>query len=304
MTADLSRYQQLSLALARFEQNRRLEIAENFVERLDAIDLLEFDLFGALIAANGLTAPNAETVSLTKRAEALKQRLDDANSRLFSALRAAIRANDRAEVRRYFQETAHQVPAVDDSPGYDALDMLVSGLLEIDDVPEETAARETDLIFYQPTPARIVLRLVEVLQPTADDLFYDLGSGLGHVPILMHLLTGVRARGVELEASYCRYASRCARNLGLTGVTFIHTDAREADFSKGTIFYMYTPFQGEVLRQVLGRLAQEAEQRLIRVCAYGPCTAQVARQPWLQPLLQTGTGETRFGIFSRTPFTK
>ena len=290
MTPGTHRYQQLSAALEELERNPLLDVAESFVERVDAADLLELHLYGA-------TLPDPDEAHVIERAEALKQRLDAANNRLFNALRAGIRANDYIGVRRCFQQVAQQLPEADGGPGYDALDMLTNGLLETGDIPEEAAALEADLVFYLPTPARIVLKLARLLQPTSDDIFYDLGSGLGHVPILMHLLTGVHTWGVELEASYCRYARDCAGRLGLGGVNFIHADARRADFADGTIFYLYTPFLGEPLWQVLGRLEQEAGQRHIRVCSYGPCTAQIARQPWLKAMFQQGTRETAFGAF-------
>ena len=291
MTSGSTRDQQLSAALDHLEHKALLDAAENFVERMEAIDMLEFQLLGA-------TDPTASPT--LQRAEALKQRLDETNNRLFSTLRTAVRANERAFVKQTLQAAAQQIPddpEESDDLGYDALDMLINGLLEIDFVPEEAAELETDLVFYQPTPARIILKLIDILRPTADDVLYDLGSGLGHVPILVNLLTGIRTRGVELEESYCRYANACVQALALTDVTFVQADARSADFSEATIFYLYTPFQGAVLQQVLGRLAKEAEQRPIRVCTYGPCTLPVALQSWLKPIYRTGNREGSFAIF-------
>ena len=43
------------------------------------------------------------------------------------------------------------------------------------------------------TPARVILELVDRARPRPDQLFIDIGSGLGLVPLLVHLLTGVRA---------------------------------------------------------------------------------------------------------------
>src|SRR5262249_16153455 len=108
-------------------------------------------------------------------------------------------------------------------------------------------------------------------------------SGLGHVVILVALWSGARARGVELEPVYCDYARRCARRLNVSGVEFIQADARGASLAGGTVFFMYTPFRGAMLQQVLGRLKTEARERPIRVCTYGPCTTEVAAAPWLKP---------------------
>ena len=170
--------------------------------------------------------------------------------------------------------------------GYDALDMFVNGLLWIDAALQETRRREPDMVFLQPTPARVVLELIEEANITQDDVFYDLGSGLGQVPILVELLTGAKTRGVEFESAYCDYAQQCAKRLNLSHIEFMNLDAREADYSDGTIFYMYTPFTGKLLQEVLEKLKCESRSRTIRICTYGPCTSQVSNQSWLRRIDQ------------------
>jgi hypothetical protein len=66
-------------------------------------------------------------------------------------------------------------------------------------------------------------------------------------------------------------------------VSFINQDASEADYTDGTFFFMYTPFTGRLLQQVLDKLDREAQTRPITLAAYGPCTVHVERQSWLQP---------------------
>ena len=153
------------------------------------------------------------------------------------------------------------------------------------------------MVFYQPAPARIVLKLIDELNMSPEDVFYDIGSGLGRVPILVALLTGARARGIEFEPAYYEYARRCAGRLSLSGVEFINVDAREADYSEGTIFFMYTPFHGKMLQTVLERLRSEARTRTIAVCTYGRCTIDVARQYWLRAANEQANGDHRAAIF-------
>jgi len=157
------------------------------------------------------------------------------------------------------------------------------------------------MVFYQPTPARIVLQLVDRAGFLQHDVFYDIGSGLGQVSILVHLLSGIRAKGVEFEPTYCDYARRCARGLNLPEVQFINADAREADYSDGTIFFMYSPFEGRMLERVLERLRHESAKRSIRLCTYGPCTQQVNRQSWLECLDDNGIRVDRLAMY-RTPY--
>jgi SAM-dependent methyltransferase len=137
------------------------------------------------------------------------------------------------------------------------------------------------MVRYQPTTSRAILEMLARAGLGPDDVFYDLGSGLGHVVLLVALLTGARAKGVEIEPAYCDYARQCARNLGIGGVDFIEGDVRDASLAGGTVYFLYTPFRGALLEQVLETLRAEAHQRPIRVCTYGPCTVEVARTTWL-----------------------
>ena len=292
-------YRRISAVIGRLERNPRLYEASSFIERMEALDVLELHLLDAPGPVSVATWTEAEQGRLMERAEALKQKLVNANERLFEQLLHSIRSNDRAPVQAFFKAARQQVSSSDDDAlGYDALDMLVNGLLEIALTPGAPEARDGEMVFYQPTPARIILHLIDALRPTAEDIFYDLGSGLGHVPILVHLLTGITTRGVELEDAYFRYANACLDKLGLTAVKFVHADARAVDYADGTLFYLYTPFQGEMLRQVLRKLEAQAERRSIKICTYGPCTLEVGRQSWLQSIFQAGQHEVRLGIFA------
>jgi uncharacterized protein YwbE len=53
-------------------------------------------------------------------------------------------------------------------------------------------------------------------------------------------------------------------------VTFIKQDARAGKLTDGTVFYMYTPFTGNMLRAVLDSLQGEGVRRDIRICTFGP----------------------------------
>jgi Histone methylation protein DOT1 len=293
-------HQAISAALDRLERDQALFRPENFVERTRAMDVLELQMPEGVEQANDTELTDAEASRLRQRAEALRQRWAGANERLFAHLLASIRSNDHSTIRQYLREVERQVSrsAQEGDLGYDELDMLVNGLLEVASVPAEPEALEADMVAYQPTPARILLRLVDELRPTPDDTFYDLGSGLGHVPILVHLLAGIQTRGIELEASYIRYSNEWLKKLGLANVEVIQADARQADYADGTIFYLYTPFRGEMLRQVLGRLEAQAERRRITVCTYGPCTLEVSEARWLRAVYRAGQGEGCLGVFS------
>jgi hypothetical protein len=288
-------YQAISAALDDLERDERLCRVDNFIERSRAMDFLELQL--DIERADNTASDDAEELRLLQRANALKRRFGDADETLFARLSADIQTGNRAAFKQFVRSVEAQLPAETDDVGYDELDALVNGLLDVPATPGEPQPREPDMIYYQPTPSRIVLKLLDELKPAASDIFYDLGSGLGHVPILVHLLAGIPARGVEIEEVYVRYSMERVKKLCLSQVVFISADARQTDYSDGTIFYLYTPFRGEILRQVLRQLEAQAERRPIRVAAYGPVAAQVARQRWLQATYQSGSDENSLGIF-------
>ena len=293
-------YQQISAALDSYlEQDERLCVADNFVERVRAIDFLEIQMIDELEQMDNSGLSDAQRLSLIERARALKQKLDGANEKLFSQLLASIRSNDRSALKQVLRSAEQQIlpKTGEEDIGYDEMDSLVMGLLDVALAPDAPQERDPELIVYQPTPARIILKIIGLLHITAGDVFYDLGSGIGHVPIMVHLLTDIRTKGVELEESYFRYSTQCQKKLGLSGVEFINADARAVDYDDGTIFYLYTPFQGEVLRQVLGKLEAQSKRRPIRVCAHGPCALQVLKEDWLVPTYQTGIEEGCLVVF-------
>lgn len=90
-------------------------------------------------------------------------------------------------------------------------------------------------------------------------------------------------------------ARQSAFELNLNNVTFIQQDVREVDLSSGTVFYLYTPFLGTILRAVLDLLRREAVSREIRVCTFGPCTPTIGEERWLEPIEPLEAG--RIAVF-------
>jgi len=89
-----------------------------------------------------------------------------------------------------------------------------------------------------------------------------------------------------------------AHRLRLSRVTFLNVDAREADYTDGTVFFLYTPFTGHLLQAVLARLHTAASTHPITIAAYGACTRDVAQQAWLQPTVQQEFAYDTLALFS------
>ncbi len=284
------------------EKNTALYEETNFGRRAEAIDYIEFNVINRIETLLQTINPPEELSSLQQSAERVKRQLEDIDDALFQRLRADIqkRCCTGIVLKRLIDEYVERDSSRGRQPaeiGYDSLDMFINGLLLNHALPVETKAREKEMFYYQQTPARIIFELVAKAQLTEEDVFYDLGSGLGQVSILINLLSGVTAKGIEFEPAYCDYANGCAADLNLSQVEFINADARIADYSDGTVFFMYTPFVGRVLQEVLEKLQGESHRRRIRLFTYGPCTPQVARQSWLECVDQNGNHIYKLGVF-------
>jgi SAM-dependent methyltransferase len=169
-----------------------------------------------------------------------------------------------------------------DPPRYDHLDRVLDGILQIAAPPPPRMELSPEMIPYQATPARILLDMAERLELAPDDVFYDLGSGLGRVVLGMALMSMGHIKGVEIEPAYAEYARERAADLNFRQVSFVEADARFVDYADGTVFFLYTPFKGTTLRHVLSLLRAHSRTRPIRVCTYGPGTLEVQDQDWLR----------------------
>jgi Histone methylation protein DOT1 len=220
------------------------------------------------------------------RAKAIRTRLETVNAELYQSIRSEIMHDAQSHtLLPWIQTSACHDDKEISAPtlAYDYRDELISGILQIREPNETQMHREPEMVFYQPTPIRHILHLIKASSLSKSDIFVDLGSGLGHVALLASILTGAQSLGIEVEAAYAASAQECAQSLHLSHVRFIHQDARAADLSSGTVFYLYSPFTGSILADVLEKLRKESTHRPIKICTLGPCACTIAQESWLQP---------------------
>ena len=266
--------------LARWESEALLFEPDQLRRRIEVLDQLEVYFPDPVDPACSFAA---EDQPARERVRALRRQLESANAAVYEQVRSQVRSAARpfSLLLRWLEafRAGHPAPGL----GYDPLDEFLHGVLQPQE-PGMAAAPGPERVFYQPTPARHILRLVEVSGLSDNDVLIDLGSGLGHVSMLASILSGCRSIGIELEAAYVSSAERSARSLCLERVRFLQQDVVQADLSAGTVFYLYTPFVGGLLGTVLRKLRAEGANRAITVCTLGPCTSAVAIEPWLKPM--------------------
>jgi histone methylation protein DOT1 len=266
------------------ERDRSLDEPRHLPQRSDALEDLDVCL----------SAEQPIEKVLHQRARAIYAHLESVNFKLYEAIRRDIQRG--AGAGRVLEWMPDWNSAANlNCTGYDYLDDLISGVLQFEAPSTRAVQLESEMVPYQPTPARHIFDLIGRTALTDRDFLVDLGAGLGHVTLMASICTSANCTGIELEPSYVDCARKSARSLDLNKPKFFQSDVRTADLADGTVFYLYTPFTGAILQDVLNSLRQEGVRREIRICTLGPCTPFVAEQPWLS---MTGPLEAdRIAIF-------
>ncbi|QSQ27399.1 class I SAM-dependent methyltransferase [Pyxidicoccus parkwayensis] len=157
-------------------------------------------------------------------------------------------------------------------------DAWVERLLGITAAPDTEHTGHGELIGHHASGVGALLQLIRDVPIRASDVFVDLGSGLGKATMLVHLLTGAKAIGLELDSALLDAARQRARDFGLGDVAYVQGDAREA-VPEGTVYYLYLPFTGAALDAAMARLEAATRGRTVVVCTLG---LDLSRWPWLR----------------------
>jgi SAM-dependent methyltransferase len=129
--------------------------------------------------------------------------------------------------------------------------------------PEESAPpaaqaarlREPD-VHYEPTPQRIVHRMLALARVGPGDVVYDLGSGDGRIPIIAARDYGARGVGIDIDPERIAEAEANARAEGVAErVHFRNEDLLLADFREATVVTLF--LSRDLNRRVKPRLLAE-----------------------------------------------
>jgi SAM-dependent methyltransferase len=157
-------------------------------------------------------------------------------------------------------------------------DHLVEEILDIAYPPLEESSLPPDGIRYCASGLAEVLFMMENAGLGPGKTFVDLGSGLGKVVLLMALLTGARAYGVEIDSPLVSHARSAARSLQLDNAHFIEGDIREVPLPPADVYYMYIPLVHSTA--LVERLRTLAPERGILLFSQA---LDLTHLPWLRP---------------------
>lgn len=153
-------------------------------------------------------------------------------------------------------------------------------VLALDGLPADGPDLPRGCIPYLPCPVDALLRAAEHADIGPSDLFVDVGSGVGRATLLMHLLTGASAVGLEIQRELVEASRALVARLNVASVSVVEGDAVQlaGAITTGTVFFLYCPFGGHHLDKVLSDLELIARARLIRVCSVN---LPLPPRPWL-----------------------
>jgi SAM-dependent methyltransferase len=174
----------------------------------------------------------------------------------------------------------------------------------------QAKAKHKDSIIYQGANFWNIRRIIRILQPQGNDVFFDIGCGKGRCLCMFGRLPLRRVVGIELDPSLVEAARSNAKRLRgkRTPIEVRCQDAATADYSEGTIYFLYWPFGIDTMKDVLENIKRSVDEnpRAISIVYYHATHADVLQSaPWLQRVqeLKTLTGYpiTFFVNTPRTP---
>lgn len=176
-----------------------------------------------------------------------------------------------------FRAALLDVPAVE-------RDAWLDRVLGIDELPEDGPDLPRGCVPYIPCAVDTLLRMVRQAEVQSSDVFVDIGSGLCRSAVLTHLVTGASAIGIEIQSGLVRAARSLTNQLNVSGVSVIEGDAAQltGTLARGTVFFLYCPFSGARLEQVLDGIEPIARVRPIRICCVD---LRLPFRPWLKTVL-------------------
>jgi hypothetical protein len=172
-----------------------------------------------------------------------------------------------------FRATLMRVPASERDAWLD----LVLGL---DSLPDDGPALPRGCVPYLPCSVDALLRMVDHAGVEASDVFVDIGAGVGRAAVLVHLLTGAAAIGLEIQPGLVHTSWDLKTRLNVLRYSPVEGDAAQLTgcITIGSIFFLYCPFSGQRLEKVLDDLEAIARTRQIRVCCVD---LPLPPRPWL-----------------------
>jgi Histone methylation protein DOT1 len=144
-------------------------------------------------------------------------------------------------------------------------------------------------VHFMPAVYADIFRAFNVVNLGAEDVFTDVGSGLGRVVFAAAHAGAREAIGVEyVEALHVEAERNCANSrLDRSRIKFHNADATAFNIASTTVLFLFHPFGPETMQTVIANLRRDREEanitKPLRIIYYNPVCAEVlAESGWLR----------------------
>ena len=140
---------------------------------------------------------------------------------------------------------------------------------------------------YEPLDYPFLFKCLGALELKEDDVVYEIGCGMGRVVCVMARRRVARCVGIELSAELAARARQNVASMrGRKSPVDVHAlDATFADYSDGTVFYIFNSFGPTTLAAVLERIRDTLRRnpRSMRIIYVNPMHEEVFESSrWLR----------------------
>jgi hypothetical protein len=176
-------------------------------------------------------------------------------------------------------------------------DVWLDRVLGLESLPDDGPELPRGCVPYLPCAVDILLRMIDQADVRDTDVFVDIGAGVGRAALLVHLWTGATTIGLEIQPALVHTSRDLTTRLCISHYHAIEGDAVRlaGRITTGSIFFLYCPFSGARLEQVLDDLEPIARAHAIRICCVN---LPLPPRPWLT--LQSPSSED-LAIYRSTP---
>ena len=152
--------------------------------------------------------------------------------------------------------------------------------------PFSRNAKHDDNFGYASPNYWYIRAIVRRLKLGRNDVFYDIGCGMGRILCVVARHPIRKCVGIELLESLCVIARRNAHRLRgrETPIEIVGADAARADLSEGTVYCLFNPFGAETLHDFLANLELSVlhDPRRVRLVYYNSLHESVLKESgWL-----------------------
>ena len=133
-------------------------------------------------------------------------------------------------------------------------------------------SEHNDSIQYSSLNYLYLYRISKMIPLGKNDVFYDLGCGLGRAVFFFSLFRLKKCVGIDISQYYCDLAEENAKRLRIkrTPIEVICSDVTKVEISDATVIFLFNPFGKKTLRVVINSLAESvtANPRKVTIIYY------------------------------------